>query len=71
MLERFGARDATDLAALIARGEVTAEEALESSITAAEAINPQINAVVLPQIDTAARNLKAGLPRGPFRGCLS
>lgn len=68
MLERFGARDATDLAALIARGEVTAEEALESSITAAEAINPQINAVVLPQIDTAARNLKAGLPLGPFRG---
>lgn len=68
MLDRFGARDATDLAALVARREVTPGELLDAALAAAAEVNPALNAVVLPQEDTARRAIAAGLPRGPFTG---
>lgn len=64
----FGATDATDLAALVARKAVSPTELLEASIAAAAALNPALNAVVLPQVDVARRAIAAGLPQGPFRG---
>ena len=68
MLDRFGARDATDLAALVARRAVSPSELLEASLEAATELNPQLNAVVLPQEDVARRAIATGLPRGPFTG---
>ncbi|MCV7378711.1 amidase [Mycobacterium alsense] len=61
--------DATDQAALVARGEVTPSELLEAAIERIERSNPALNAVVIEWFDHA-RSVAAdpGLPRGPFRG---
>jgi amidase/6-aminohexanoate-cyclic-dimer hydrolase len=62
------ATDATALAAMVARGEVTPGELLDQALIATDARNPALNAVVLLQEDAARRAIAAGLPEGPFRG---
>lgn len=60
--------DATALAAMVASGEVSADELLDDALARTEALNPHLNAVVLIQ-EASARDLIAkGLPDGPFRG---
>jgi amidase len=61
--------DATDQAALVAKGEVTPSELLEAAIERIEQSNPSLNAVVIEWFDHA-RSVAAdpGLPQGPFRG---
>lgn len=61
--------DATDQAALVARGEVTPSELLEAAIERIERSNPALNAVVIQWFDHA-RSVAADphLPDGPFRG---
>jgi amidase len=61
--------DATDQAALVAKGEVTPSELLEAAIERIEQSNPSLNAVVIEWFDHA-RSVAAdpGLPDGPFRG---
>ncbi|SEM45345.1 amidase [Gemmobacter aquatilis] len=68
MLAQFDAKDATDLAALVARGAVSAGELLDASLAAVARWNPKLNAVVLVQDAVARAAIAAGLPRGPFRG---
>jgi Asp-tRNA(Asn)/Glu-tRNA(Gln) amidotransferase A subunit family amidase len=67
--------DATELAALIRRQEVSSEEAVGAAIDRIELLNPRINAVVTPLFDealTASRQrdaaLAAGSPAGPLHG---
>jgi Asp-tRNA(Asn)/Glu-tRNA(Gln) amidotransferase A subunit family amidase len=60
--------DATALAGLIARREVSAEEVLETAIARAEEINPKINAIVHKQYAQARRAVGAGLAQGPLSG---
>lgn len=60
--------DATALAALVAKGEVTPEELLDTALARVEALNPKLNAVVHLREDVARRAIAAGLPEGPFRG---
>jgi amidase len=59
--------DATELAARVRRGEVQPSELVEKAITAIEAVNPALNAVMHPMYD-AARAAVRDLPDGPFRG---
>ncbi len=68
MIEGFGAMDATAMAALVARGEVSPGELLDSALEAVGRLNPALNAVVLVQEAVARRMIADGLPRGPFRG---
>jgi amidase len=68
MIGDLGAEDATALARLVAKGAVSAEELLDAALAAVDARNPAINAVVLIQEGAARAAIKAGLPRGPFRG---
>jgi amidase/6-aminohexanoate-cyclic-dimer hydrolase len=68
MIGDLGAADATALAALMARGEVSPDELLDAALAAVDAQNPAINAVVLVQEGVARAAIRAGLPRGPFRG---
>lgn len=68
MIGDLGVRDATELAGLVAKGEVTPDELLDAALAAVQARNPALNAVVLVQEDVARRAIAAGLPRGPFRG---
>ena len=60
--------DATGLAALVAKGDVTPTELLDAALSRVAALNPQLNAVVLVQEDVARSAIAAGLPDGPFRG---
>lgn len=68
MIGDLGAADATELAALVARGDVTPGELLDAALAAVEVRNPSINAVVLAQEAVARRAIADGLPVGPFRG---
>jgi amidase/6-aminohexanoate-cyclic-dimer hydrolase len=68
MIGDLGAVDATELAALVARGEVTPTELLDAALAAVEMRNPAINAVVLMQEGVARQSIAKGLPPGPFRG---
>lgn len=68
MLSAFDARDATDLAALVAQGAVSPDALLDASLDRMAQWNPRLNAVVLVQEAVARRSIAAGLPRGPFRG---
>jgi Asp-tRNA(Asn)/Glu-tRNA(Gln) amidotransferase A subunit family amidase len=60
--------DALSLAALVAKGEVTAGEVLEAAIARAERLNPKINAITVPLYDHARAAARAGLPKGPLSG---
>lgn len=60
--------DATGLAELVRRGEVSAGELLDRALERVDALNPVLNAVVLVQEDVARRAIARGLPDGPFRG---
>jgi Asp-tRNA(Asn)/Glu-tRNA(Gln) amidotransferase A subunit family amidase len=60
--------DATALAGLIARREISAGEVLELAIARAEEVHPAINAVVHRQYESARRAVAAGLPQGPLAG---
>ncbi|MBA3909292.1 MAG: amidase [Rhodobacter sp.] len=68
MIGDLGATDATELAGMVAKGEVTATELLDAALAAVEARNGSINAVVLMQEGVARKAIAEGLPIGPFRG---
>ena len=53
MFKEYLQYDATGLAALIARREVSASDVLDAALARLEAVNPQINAFCTPMIDAA------------------
>ena len=68
MIEEYGQYDATGLADLVARGDVTPNELLDEALRRVAALNPHLNAVVHIREAVARDAIKAGLPEGPFRG---
>jgi amidase len=66
--DEYRKHDATALAELIARRDVTAGEVLELAIARAEEVNPAIHAIVHRQYESARRAIAAGLPQGPLTG---
>jgi amidase len=60
--------DATELAALVARGDVAPLELVDGAIERIEALNPQLNAVIFELFDRARVEARGTLPDGPFRG---
>ena len=60
--------DALGLADLVNRKQVSPDELLDCALARVEAQNGALNAVVLMQVETARKHIKAGLPDGPFRG---
>jgi amidase len=60
--------DATETAARIRRGEVTAAEVVETAIRRAEALQGRLNIIVNSDFDRALAKAKAGPPAGPFSG---
>ena len=57
--------DATEQAALVARGEVTASELVEAAIERIERLDTQINAVVIRWFDEARETAAAAPPLDP------
>ena len=60
--------DATGLADLVRRRQVTPTELLEAAIERVQARNGAVNAVTMPLYDYARAAIAAGLPDGPFTG---
>jgi amidase len=60
--------DATETAARIRRGEMTALEATEAAIARAEALHPTLNFIVNSDFDRALDKARLGASSGPFGG---
>lgn len=67
-VDEYISRDATALADLVRRKEVTPLELVEAAITLTERLNPALNAVVTPMFDQARKAAVGDLPSGPFTG---
>jgi amidase len=59
--------DGVGLAELVRRGDVTASELLDAAIRRADAVNPRLNAIVIPMYEIA-RELARTAPQGPLAG---
>lgn len=68
MSEELAWLDATAMADLVARGEVSPRELVAAAITRAEQLNPKLNAIIHPFYDQAREEAGSDLPEGPFRG---
>jgi len=66
--EEYSRHDALGLAELVRNKAVKPEELLEAAIARAEAVNGEINAIVIKCYDRARDAIKGGLPDGPFKG---
>jgi amidase len=66
--DEYRKQDATALAGLVAKREVSAGEVMEVAIARAEQVNPAINAIVHRQYWQARKAITAGLPQGPLQG---
>lgn len=60
-------QDGMGLAQLVADGEVTAAELLDAAMARAEAVNPRLNAIVIPMHEIARQRVQEKL-QGPFAG---
>ncbi len=60
--------DATGLAQLVRRGDVTPLELVDEAIARIERHNPKLNAVIYKAFDEARTTAKGKLPDGPFKG---
>ncbi|MDB5417802.1 MAG: 6-aminohexanoate-cyclic-dimer hydrolase [Phenylobacterium sp.] len=60
--------DATQTAAMIRRGELSAAEVVQAAIARAEALQPVLNFIVNSDFDRALAKAKTGSPAGPFGG---
>src|SRR3954471_6533387 len=60
--------DATETAAMIKRGDISAAEAVQTAIARAEALQGGLNFIVNSDFDRALAKAKAGTPAGPFGG---
>ena len=67
-LAEYDQHDATGLAHLVRRKDVSPLELLDEAITRVERHNPKVNAVVFKAYDEAKRTAKGQLPDGPFKG---
>jgi amidase len=67
MFKEYLQHDATGLAELIARGEVSAGEVLEAALARATAVDPQLAAICIPMEAIARQRAQLDL-HGPFAG---
>ena len=67
-IDEYVGFDGLGLAALVRRGDVTADELLDTALEQVAATDDAIAAVVHVQESTARRAAAAGLPDGPFTG---
>src|SRR5581483_9533547 len=67
VFKEYADYDATGLARLVARREVSPAELLEAAIARCEALNPRLNAVNIPMPEIARARVREPL-EGPFAG---
>ena len=64
----YQAHDATALADLVRRGEVTPDELLDAAIARADAVDPRLNAITSRFDERARRRIRTETLEGPFAG---
>jgi amidase len=67
MFKEYEKYDALGLAELVAKKQVTASELLEAALARADAVNPRLNAIVIPMQEVALARARESLS-GPFAG---
>ncbi|ASV88089.1 amidase family protein (plasmid) [Ochrobactrum quorumnocens] len=67
-MDDLATEDGMTISELISKGEISATEVLEASITRIERLNPQLNAVVHAHFDLARQQVKNTLPKSPLSG---
>ncbi len=67
-MSEFAGYDGLGLAGLVKGGDVTPTELKDASLEAIERLNPKLNCIVTVLADQAEREIRAGLPQGPFQG---
>lgn len=67
-MQELARLDATALADLVKKKEVTPSELLEAAIARAEKVNPALNAIVTPMYEIARDLAKRPVSNGPFAG---
>ncbi len=67
-LEEYVRYDATGLAELVSKREVSASELAQLAITGVEKVNPALNAVIETFADRVEGLDESSIPDGPFRG---
>ncbi|WP_085780471.1 amidase family protein [Rhizobium sp. NXC14] len=67
-LAEYDELDATGLAEMVRRKDVSPDELLRAAIDRAQARNTLLNAIVTPMYDEATSQIRSGLAQGPFRG---
>jgi amidase len=65
-MDELATMDATGLAQLLRRREVSALELVDGAIRRIEKLNPRINAVIWERFEKAREEARTALPRGPF-----
>src|SRR5919201_2256952 len=68
MAAELARMDATGQAELVRNGEASPAELVDSAIERAEALNPDLNAIIHPLYERGAEAAAGDLPHGPFRG---
>jgi amidase len=69
MKDQFADLDAIAQAELVRQRKVSPLELVDAAIARIEALNPRLNAVIIPLFDQARAQAKNGaIPDGPFRG---
>ncbi len=66
--EEYDSYDAVGLGELVAAGEVTSGELVETAIDRVEELNPALNAVIVKHYERARAQAAAGGHAGPFHG---
>ncbi|UCH73612.1 MAG: amidase [Rhodospirillales bacterium] len=67
-MDGYQEHDGVGLAALVARGEVTATELLDASLARARRLNPLLNAITVMAEEAGRSAIAEGLPDGPMTG---
>ncbi len=67
-MQEYERYDALGLAELVRKGAVSPEELLDAALARVSKHNPKLNALVMSFEERARREIRAGLPDGPFRG---
>jgi amidase len=67
-LSEYDRLDATELAALVRKKQVSPAELVEAAIDRIEERNPPLNAVVARSYDRARQQARGAIPEGPFSG---
>ena len=68
IIPEYSHYDGLGLAELVRRREVSPVDLVDSALDAIERVNPQVNCVVQQLRGLALKEIKGGLPAGPFHG---